>query len=133
MDNVRKQQLEATRRAFLASTTENGFELFMNSLELDELEAYFYFEAKRSDSVIRHVTSMNGKTIGIEELFDIKNRKWLPKGFGFEKSIDKILNFWILYGRIKNVTVQSRLAVITKYNSFNKEFNKDEIEFFMEC
>ncbi len=133
MNQKRKTEIESAKQALLMKNRDPGFKNFLCSLDDEQLEVYLYIEAQRADCMIKHFTAMSGEELGLNSMHDNSNREKLPKGWGFEKTIENLLVFWELFGKSKIFTREIRKTVIELHNIHARLLTEEEIDFFLNC
>jgi hypothetical protein len=130
---VNNSGLETSLNTFLATSQDKNYSIFLKSLNFDELEAYFYIEAQRSNKMIQYITSMNGMQLNIDDLKNTENIKYIPKGNRFTEGIRSLISFWDIFGKIPSPLYSIRQSVIQKYSDKYRELTVDESDFFLSC
>ncbi len=134
MTEERNTNVLAARAAFVRTTDDREYINFLNVLSLEELETYFYIEANRSNMMIEQLSTINGKTVTLDDLREPSMMKFLPEGLGLmDDAVRSLIIFWDMFGKLTSPALELRQAVIEKFSSSYREMPPEEVEFFESC
>lgn len=135
MDDSVKKDLELLTKAFL-SKEEIGspFSLFINSLNDDEKQAYFRFEAMRAKTFIEELNILGEYEVdSVDELANLITSNRVPKGHG--RTLEMIQGMVEIYSICSKMEIPShstKMKVIEKYVIYIREMTIQEKEFLLE-
>ncbi len=134
MTPERRINVQRYLKSLKAAEHNPDFLAFLNSLSIEEKEAYFYIDAQRIDCFIKELSFGKGNSVGIIDLKNKESLKNLPNGIIKSKqAVNSLIEFWEAFALLPKPNRSLRRSIIEKHNKHIRELSEEEIKFFLEC
>jgi hypothetical protein len=134
MDDDLKAELNLLTNAFLAKEESGSpFSLFINSLNDEEKQAYFRFEALRAKTFIEELNILGDYEVdSVDELAELLISNRVP--IGHDRNLEMIkgmIEIYSICSKMETSSDSTKMNVIEKYGKYIREMTIQEKEFLL--